>query len=141
MQYAHDIESLPCVQLNFVPSHRKLLVQRHLLFPSIADMQVECGQSLQSADKLQIGSSGGSQTISTSSVTLDETLELEFLGVVRLNGNDWFSRKLPTSLTWIKNFDVFWSILVTRYVPLGALKLIWPEELQLKLKYIGSPRF
>ena len=125
-----------------MPSHRKLMVQRHLLFPSLADLQVECGQSSQSADKLQIGSSGGSQTILTSSLTLDETLELEFLGVVRLNGNDWFSRRLSTSLTWIKNFDLFWSILVTRYVPLRALKLTWPEVvLQLKLKCIGSPQF
>ena len=83
------------------------MVQRHLLLPSLADLQVECGQSSQSADKLQIGSSGGSQTILTSSLTLDETLELEFLGVVRLNGNDWFSRRLSTSLTWIKNYDLF----------------------------------
>ena len=118
------------------------MLQRHLLFPSLADLQVECGQSLQSAGKLQVGSSGGSQTISTSSVTSDEFLELEFLGLVKLNGNDWFSCGLLPSFTWIKNVRVFGSIPVTRYVPLGALKLTSPKVvLQSKLKYIGSPQF
>jgi hypothetical protein len=118
------------------------MLQRHLLFPSLADLQVEYGQSLQSAGKLQIGSNGGSQTISTSSVTSDEILELEFLGLVKLNGNDWFSHGFPPPLTWIKKIRVFGSIPVTRYVPLGALKLTWPEVVsQSKLKYIGSPQF
>ena len=118
------------------------MLQRHLLFPSLADLQVGCGQSLQSAGKLQIGSSGGSQTISTSFVTPDGILELEFLGLVKLNGNDWFSHGFPSPFTWIKNIRVFGSIPVTRYVSLGALKLTWPEiVLQWKLKYIGSPQF
>ena len=107
-------------------------MQRHLLFPSLADLQVECDQSLQSADELQIGSSGGSQTISTSSV---EISELKFLGIVESNGNEWLSRRIPLSLTWIKKLRASGSILATRYVPLGAMKLTWPEVvLQLKLK-------
>ena len=95
------------------------MLQRHLLCPSLADLQVECGQSLQSASKLQIGSNGGSQTISTSFVTSDEILEL--------NGNVWFSLGPSPPFAWIKNIRVFGSIPVTRYVPLGAMKLNWPE--------------
>ena len=106
-------------------------MQRHLLFPSLADLQVECDQSLQYADELQIGSSGGSQTISTSA----EISELKFLGLVKSNGNEWLNRRFPLSLTWIKKLRVSGSILATRYVPLGAMKLTWPEVvLQLKLK-------
>lgn len=86
---------------------------------------------MQFADELQIGSSGGSQTISTSA----EILELKFLGLVKSNGNEWLSRRYPLSLTWIKKVRVSGSILATRYVPLGAMKLTWPEVvLQLKLK-------
>ena len=107
-------------------------MQRHLLFPSLADLQVECDQPLQYADELQIGSRGGFQTISTSSV---EISELKFLGIVKSNGNEWLSRRFPLSLTWIKKVRVSGSILATRYVPLGAMKLTWPEVvLQLKLK-------
>ena len=106
-------------------------MQRHLLFPSLADLQVECDQSLQYADELQIGSSGGFQTISTSV----EISELKFLGLVKSNGNEWLNRRFPLSLTWIKKLRVSGSILATRYVPLGAMKLTWSEVvLQLKLK-------
>jgi hypothetical protein len=80
------------------------MLQRHLLCPSLADLQVECGQSLQSAGKLQIGSNGGSQTISTSFVTSDEILELEFLGLVKLNGNVWFSHGFLHPLLGLKTF-------------------------------------
>ena len=97
------------------------MLQRHLLCPSLADLQVECGQSLQSAGKLQIGSHGGSHTISTSFETPGGILELEFLGLVKINGNVWFSDGLSPPFTWIKNIRVFGSIPVTRYVPLGAL--------------------
>ena len=51
------------------------MVQRHLIFPSVAALQVECGQSLQSAGESHVGSSGGSQLISipvTSELTLPE---------------------------------------------------------------------
>ena len=110
-------------------------MQRHLLFPSLANLQVECDQSLQFADELQIGSSGGSQATSTSSVTSDESSELKFLGLVKSNGNEWLSRRFPLSLTWIKKVRVYGSILLTQYVPLGAMKLTWREVvLQLKLK-------
>lgn len=54
------------MQLTVLGSHQKDLLQRHLFVPSVAELQVECGQSLHSSSELQSGSDGLAHRISTS---------------------------------------------------------------------------
>jgi hypothetical protein len=70
-------------------------VQRHLLFPSLATLQVELGQSLQSLDELQLGSCGVAQLIHTSASTI-MLLEEVIVRVLSLNGNDKLSGRIPS---------------------------------------------
>ena len=92
-------------------------------------VQIEFGQSLQSADKVHSGSGGGSQLISISTLLFNVILESELnLSVLEalhtpviLKGDFSFriwGMRLGelkfASFTWITNFDALGSMLLTR---------------------------